>query len=285
MMGSTPTPMSAEPFAAPILDHVVVNARDRFDAAADCYRRLGFDLTALGRHTLGSINRLAVFAGDYLELVGIDPDATAPRQELLRSPTGLNGLVFATDDAAALYGALKRRGAPVEPPAAFSRPVILPDRSAEARFCVVRVAAEHVPYGRVYFCQHLTRDLVWGAAARDHANGAIAVARMVVAVADPEAAGALYRGLFGDKAVSRVAGGLALAMAAARLELLSPEQVMRQFGETPAGDAMTALTLRTRSLGATGRALAAGGITALDEPGRIVVPAAAGFGAILEFVE
>ena len=278
--------MSAEPIAPPILDHVVVNARDRFDAAVLCYRRLGFALTPLGRHTLGSVNRLALFESDYLELVGVDPAAAAPRQELLRSPLGLNGLVFATDDADALYRALKRRGAPVEPPAAFSRPVILPDRTAEARFRVVRVEAGRVAYGRVYFCQHLTRDLVWGAAGREHANGAIAVARMVIAVADPDAAAALYRILFGDRAVSPVAGGLALAMGTARLELLTPEHVARQFGARPDGDGMAALTIRTSALDQTRRALDAGGITlARDEPGRIVAPAAAGFGASLEFVE
>jgi hypothetical protein len=277
--------MSAEPMEAPILDHVVVNARDRFDEAVVAYGRLGFDLTPVGRHTLGSMNRLAVFARDYLELVGIDPKAVAPRAELLRSPVGLNGLVFATGDAAALYRALAARGAPVEPPVEFSRPVILPDRTVEARFRVVRIAAECVPYGRVYFCQHLTRDLVWGAAGRDHANGAIAVARVVVAVNDPEAAGALYRRLFGDAAVAPVPGGLALAMGAARLELLAPDAVARQFGAAPTGDGMAGLTLRTRALGATRRALEAGGISpALDEPGRIVLPAAAGFGASLEFV-
>lgn len=285
MTGSTPTIMSAEPIIAPVLDHVVVNARDRFDEAALCYRRLGFDLTPLGRHTLGSVNRLALFARDYLELVGIDPMAAAPRAELLRTPLGLNGLVFATDDADALYRALAARGAPVEPPAEFSRPVILPDRVAEARFRVVRVVADNVAYGRVYFCQHLTRDLVWNAAGRNHANGAGALSRMVIAASDPAAAGALYRRLFGAAAVTRAPGGVALAMGAARLEILVPEEVARQFGERPAGDGMAALTLKTRALDETRRALAAGGVSpARDEPDRIVLPAAAGFGAILEFV-
>jgi hypothetical protein len=277
--------MSAEPIIAPLLDHVVVNARDRFDEAALCYRRLGFDLTPLGRHTLGSVNRLAVFARDYLELVGIDPAAAAPRADLLRTPMGLNGLVFATDDAVALYRGLAAQGAPVEPPAEFSRPVILPDRVAEARFHVVRIAAGHVSYGRVSFFPHLTRDLVWGAAGRSHANGASALLRMVIAARDPAAAGALYRRLFGAASVAAVAGGVTLAMGAARLEILTPDHVARQFGERPADDAMAALTLRTRALAETRRALAAGGVSsARDEPGRIVVPAAAGFGAILEFV-
>lgn len=267
----------------PILDHVVVNARDRFGAAEECYRRLGFDLTPLGRHTLGSINRLAVFAHDYLELVGIDPQAAAPRAELLRTPLGLNGLVFATEDADALYRGLAARGAPVEPPQQFSRPVALEGRMAEAQFRVVRVAAASVAYGRVYFCQHLTRDLVWGATGRAHANAVTGVARVVASVADPVAAGGLYRLLFGDAAVREVPGGFALPMGRARLDLLTPEHVARAFGECPDGDAMAALTLRTRSLADTRQALAVS--AARDDGGRIVLPAAAGFGAIVEFVE
>src|ERR1700733_13753258 len=109
MTGSPPTSMSAE---APVLDHVVVNARDRVDAAPDCYRRLGFALTPQGRHTLGSLNHLAVFGGDYLELVGIDPAAASPRGDLLRFESGLNGLVFACADADALYRRLAATGAP-----------------------------------------------------------------------------------------------------------------------------------------------------------------------------
>ena len=270
-------PMSVEP----VLDHVVVNARQEFGAAEECYRRLSFTLTPLGRHSLGSINRLALFPRDYLELVGIDPQATAPRAELLASPLGLNGLVFATEDAAALHRALVARGAPVEPPADFSRP----QGTAEARFRVVRVAASHTPYGRVYFCQHLTRGLVWGAAAHAHANGAVAVARVAIAAPDPVAAGALYRSLFGDDAVAEVPGGVALAMGAARLEILAPARIAQQFGAAPAGGGMAALTLRTTSLDRTRRALEAAGLRpARDDGARIVLPPAAGFGAILEFV-
>src|SRR5438128_1659624 len=41
---------------AATLDHVVINARDDMDRAADIYRRLGFTLTERGYHSLGSTN-------------------------------------------------------------------------------------------------------------------------------------------------------------------------------------------------------------------------------------
>jgi catechol 2,3-dioxygenase-like lactoylglutathione lyase family enzyme len=276
---------------SPVLDHVVINVRDRFDEGAGIYERLGFDLTPLGRHTLGSMNRLAVFDKDYLELLGIDPEAAALRVELLRTPMGLNGLglnglVFAAADADALHRDLAGRGAPVEPPLAFSRPVALAGGEAEARFRVVRVMPEVVPYGRVYFCQHLTPELVWRDEWRRHANGVHSIRRMVIAVPEPEEAAAPYRRLFGASALVPRVGGLTLVMGGARLDLLSPAEVATELGETPHQAGMAALTLVTSSLDAARHALAAGGVRPrIDETRRIVIPAASAFGVTLEFVE
>ncbi len=51
------------------LDHVVISARDDLDRAAEVYRALGFTLTERGYHSLGSMNHLAIFGTDYLELI------------------------------------------------------------------------------------------------------------------------------------------------------------------------------------------------------------------------
>src|SRR5262245_6817321 len=85
---------------AATLDHVVINARDDMDRAADTYRRLGFTLTERGYHSLGSINHLAMFGTDYLELIALPKGATTGRMDLLTFPFGLNGLVFGSEDSA-----------------------------------------------------------------------------------------------------------------------------------------------------------------------------------------
>ncbi|HUZ73977.1 MAG TPA: VOC family protein [Stellaceae bacterium] len=270
----------------PALDHVVVNTRDRLDDAAACYRGLGFGLTPLGRHTLGSINRLAVFGADYLELVGIDPAATAQRRELLEFPAGLNGLVFATADAAALHRALAAKAAPVAAPAEFSRPVTIAGKSETARFRVVRIMAAAAPYGRVYFCEHLTPHLVWRDEWRHHANAAVGVARVVIAASDPAATGTLYRQLFGADCLRPVPGGLSLAMGAARLDILTLEAVAASFGAAAPAAAgrpahLAALGIRVGDLGRTRTALAG---RAGVEGGRILVASADAFGLALEFV-
>lgn len=245
----------------PIFDHLVVNAGKRLDDAERCYRGLGFALTPRGYHTLGSINHCAVFGEDYLELVGIDTQAKAVRGELLRYPEGLNGIVFATDDAAGLYARLAATDAPVAPPADFARPVVLADGTHEARFRTVRVAAEAAPYGRVYFCQHFTPELVWREEWRRHPNGATGIARAVILTPEPGRTALLYRKLFGDEAVRAIADGFSLAVGEARLDM-----VTRAWGVSAQGeDKLLGVALRT-----TGAPR--------------LVPASDAFGAILELV-
>ena len=226
------------------------------------YRRLGFFLTEPSHHTLGSVNRTAVFARDYLELIGIDRTAPSPRLELLRTPLGLEGLVFRAADADRVYEALRQRGIEAAPPIAFSRPAMLPEGPAEARFRVVRLA--NIPFGRCYFCEHLTPDLVWRDEFRHHPNGAIAISRIVFAAADPAALQGFFRRLFGEEPATIEIVPLA--------EAGSPR------------DAISGLDFRVRSLEDARRALAAGGIQARETARRIEVPAEAGFGAPICFV-
>ena len=107
---------------AATLDHMVINARDDLDHAADTYRRLGFTLTPRGYHSLGSMNHLAMFGNDFLELIAVPKGATI-RRDLLSYSFGLNGLAFGTEDSTSTYGALSKVGLPVEPPLEFIRPV------------------------------------------------------------------------------------------------------------------------------------------------------------------
>src|SRR3982074_2619673 len=109
-------------FPVPTLDHVVVNARDRIDDAADAYRRLGFTLTPRGYHTLGSMNHLAMFGTDYLELVAASR-AFPLLPEIMASPEGLNGLVFVAQSIPTIFAAMHEVVCHVFPPGEFSRPV------------------------------------------------------------------------------------------------------------------------------------------------------------------
>lgn len=279
-------------FAAPSLDHVVVDTRDRMDDAVSVYRALGFRLTERGRHSLGSINHLAIFDTDYLELLGVDPQANAPRPDIMPFPIGLNGLVFAADRPDALYEDLRSKGLPADEPQSFSRPVDLPEGSRDAKFRVVRLRTGSVSHGRVYFCHHVTPDLIWRPEWRQHPNGAESIARIVITTRDPAAASELFARMFGGEALrAGTAGTQTLTARRVRIDLVTPDELAQRFGDAapdPAGraDYMAALSIRTTSLSQAAQAVRAGGVSrARIEKHRILVPAADAMNVAVEFVE
>jgi catechol 2,3-dioxygenase-like lactoylglutathione lyase family enzyme len=276
---------------AATLDHVVINARDDMDRAADIYLRLGFTLTERGYHSLGSMNHLAMFGTDYLELIAVPKGATTGRLDLLTFPFGLNGLVFGSEDSAATYEARSRAGVPVDPPVEFTRPVKIDGKERDARFRTVRMKAGVVPYGRVYYCHHFTRDLVWRDEWRHHANGTVAVVRALIVEPDPAAAARLYADMFGPEAVRDIKGGKSVVVGNSRFDIVTGAELAAQLGDA-APDAegrkayMAGLTFRTVSVATAARALQEGGIEGVARtPGRLVVPARQALNAALEFVE
>lgn len=266
----------------PLIDHVIVNARDALDAAAERYASLGFTLTPRGYHTLGSINNLAILGTDYIELLGVP--AGEGRTDVLDWPAGLNGLVFKTLDSDALYAALQADGAPVLPPQAFSRPVQLGDGARDAAFRTVRLTREATTAGRMFFCHHLTPELVWRDEWRQHANGAVGIAGMTIAANDPTALAALFRRLFGTASVQEHGDGARLTAGLATVEIVTPAALASHLGGA-APDAqgreqfMAALTLRTMSLDRAKAAMP----EAKPFEGGLLVPAAAAGGTALIF--
>jgi len=170
----------------PELDHIVINARNGLDRAEQVFGALGFALTPRGYHTLGTINHLAMFPDDYLELIGVPVGKEDSRPEVGHAPLGLNGLVLRSHDIEATHALLQRAGAASDPPKAFSRPVRLPDGSTrDASFRTVSASNEVFPFGRMYFCQHLTPELVWRPELLTHPNGVTGIAELVAVTLDP----------------------------------------------------------------------------------------------------
>jgi hypothetical protein len=253
-----------------------------------CFAALGFQLTPRGRHTLGSVNHLAMFATDYLELLGFPKDGDT-RPEITRFPEGLNGLVFKTADADVVHREANAAGLPILPVQSFSRPVSLSGETRDARFRTTRLDPERIAMGRVYFCEHLTPELVRRQEWQSHPNTASAIARVVVATPDPERTAALFRGLFGPEAVADRNGRRLIVAGAAQVDLATPNVVAAEFGEMAAGAAgraeyMAALGLKVASLAVAAQQLR--GVPGVRiEPQRVVVSAAAAFNTTIVFTE
>jgi hypothetical protein len=271
----------SRPLPVPTLDHVVVNARDRLDDAASVYQQLGFSLTPRGYHTLGSMNHLAMFGTHYLELIAAGPGG---RSDILQQPSGLNGLVFGAEDCAGVHDALTEAGVAVRPAQQFSRPVQLGDGPQDATFRTVHLADD--PVGRLYFCEHLTRGLVWRDEWRRHANGVIGISRFVFAARDPHRLAGLFGRMFGRDAVRAIAGGYRLLAELVNIDILTMDAIGDVFG-IESGDTrdayMAGLCLRVTRLDATRRALA--GVSHELRGDAVVVAPAAAMGTSLAFHE
>lgn len=273
----------------PALDHLVVDVGAELDAAAAAYRSLGFTLTERGRHSLGSTNHLAMFETNYLELLSAGPTGAPIREELVGFGPGLNGLVLATDDADARARDLRARGVRIREPQSFSRPVRLADGAVrDARFRTVHLAREEVPFGRLYFCQHLTRDLVWRPEWQTHPNGAREIVGVLVCAADPEAMAGLFRRLF-DATPAKEGQALRVMAGAVAIDIADRDAAAQRLGAASPAAAgrdsfLAAIRLRTPSLRRAAD-LIGPGTGAVPRDGCLVVPAAAAGNVALEFVE
>lgn len=287
------------PLPVPLIDHVIVNVRDGLDDAAALWTRLGFQITPRGHHTLGSSNNLAILGTDYIELLGVMP-GRGTRTDVMDWPAGLNGIAYKTLDSDGTHAALAEAGAPVLPPQAFSRPVDLGGgASGDAAFRTVRLDSDAIPAGRMFFCHHMTPELVWHDPWRRHPNGAMGLAGLVIAAEEPAHLARMFTTLFGRDAVRVTDGAILLPAGLATVEVVTPAVLRRRLGDAaPDMDGrqqvMAALLVRTAGLDRVRAALHAGNIAAVPGGGHggtvlcgptLTVPAAEAGGLALVFGE
>lgn len=176
-------------------DHLVINVKYAMARYEQVFQELGFALTPRSVHSLGSVNRLAVFAEGYLELIGLPPEAANPRKDVLESYTGIDGLVFSMGDSDTLQARLSEQGFAFQAVQRFSRPVEIDGVQQLAEFETVRLTPGQFREGRVYFCRHLTPQLVWREEWMRHPNTARALGGISTAASDPETTAKRYAAL------------------------------------------------------------------------------------------
>jgi hypothetical protein len=152
---------------APAIDHAVVAVRD-LAIAARAFAELGFTLTPLGRHSIGSRNHCIMLGSTYIEL--LEPAGEHPwlayYRDFVARGEGLAAIALATSDADASYRDLLAHGVAAQPPMDLARPVDLRGEPRTARFRLVQISPDK------FLCQHLTRELLWRPEWQRHANGA-----------------------------------------------------------------------------------------------------------------
>jgi hypothetical protein len=213
------------------LDHLVINTRFETTRAAALLTRLGFTLTPRGYHAMGSVNHLMVFENDYLELIGLPEEGGPLRQEVLENPAGIDGLVFQTSNADAVHALLTAHGEKLQPLHTFSRPVEVDGNTHEAVFRVTRFQSGQFEAGRVYFCQHVTPELIWRAPWQHHANGASSLAGLLLVSNQAAADARRYAGIAqGDVTILR-AGEYRIEGARYHLTVMEPSLYKARYGD------------------------------------------------------
>ena len=281
MAGSAPSKREG------VFDHGVLNLHYDLNSGRELFDLLGFNVAPRSYHSLGSINHLIVFEASYLELIGLDPANPNPRKELLDWPVGLNGLVIGSDDIDLTRARLRSRGLPVLEPKAFSRPVEIGGVVREARFRTVHIDPRFFPASRLYFCEHLTPDLVWHPAFMQHPNTANSLMRLLVAAEDPD----IQVGHLARTIGARLGTGGAVGIGGAIIAFESPQCLFHLHGDNLDLEGplprIVGMSIGVRSLNSlkagvnsrwTGKLIEA-------DAHRIIVPAAECFGVMLEFVE
>lgn len=235
------------------LDHTVINVHFDMDRAQAIFECLGFQLTPRGRHSLGSINHLIVLKDDYVEIVGLPTDTNVLRQEVLDSPIGIDGLVFQTKSADQTYADLFHKQLPAQPVQAFSRPVELLGNTYLASFRTTRFSSGAFAAGRVYFCQHLTPELVWRKAWQSHTNEVVRTSGFLIVANTPEDEAKKYQAASGGALMKGKHGEYRIASKHYALVFVTPEQYSACYGDLACqGEAREsffgAIALKTKSL-------------------------------------
>ncbi|CAN5210919.1 hypothetical protein BH10PSE17_BH10PSE17_09050 [soil metagenome] len=212
------------------LDHLVVTVRFDLDAASALFERMGFTLTPMGRHAMGSINHLILFDGCYLELIGVPRDADVQRKEVLDAPIGIDSLVLRPDSADAVFDALTRAGYPIMPLHAFSRPIERDGRTQDVKFRTVRTLPGTFAAGRFYYCEQVTPELVWMPEFMHHANGVNGMSALVLVADDPQAVAEQYRGWVGASVEVVDDDARRLRIDDFDLEVISANRYRHRFG-------------------------------------------------------
>jgi catechol 2,3-dioxygenase-like lactoylglutathione lyase family enzyme len=283
------------------LDHVLVGVRDLAAASRTFGDGLGFSLTPEGVHPgRGTHNRLAVFATEYLELIAVrDPDEGIFRPSLsafLKSREGLYMFALGTANIDGAVSELRRRGVAVDDPVAGAR-----EASGGAPGYTWRSAAVDpatTPGSETFLIQHdrtLLERYTVPASPTAHANGALGVHHIALAVHDADTAGASWREGLGLalEATEETGGGQTrrsrLRLANCYLDLVAPagpgalSEFLGVHGEAPyeLGLEVADITQTADSLGQTGVTTTGG--ASEDGPAELLVGPERAVGARLAF--
>lgn len=277
------------------IDHLVIAVRD-LDAAADFYRRLGFQVGARNRHPWGTENRLVQFRTSFLELIttGDAPDTIAEHgarhfsfgafiRDYLRRREGLAMLVLSSTDAKADAASFAAAGIGDFAPFHFARDARRPDGSAtRVAFTLAFATDPGAPAAGVFTCQQHNPENFWNEAFQRHPNGATAITAATLSAARPGDHRAFLAAFSGAAPVARD-NGLAVPLDRGRIEVAPAQGVQGVQEAGSSGARWASFSVAVADPGRQAARLGDAGIPAATTGRRCVVPATAAHGVEIVF--
>lgn len=279
------------------IDHVVIGVKD-LEAGAEDFARLGFTISARGRHVgWGTANYTIMFEDDYLNLMSVvDPSQNLNTlDQFLEAGEGLFRTVFATPSSARLSAWLESETGTQTVVSDIGRAAQLNGGGDETtlKFKIVHLPHAWTPGMRTYACDHLTPQLLRQAEWLSHPNGARAIAQVTVVMklSDLSDVPPAYGRLFGDAAVTGdpKKGSVIVETGGARLQFLTRKAFTKEHYDVALDKKLplprlAALTLEVSDPKATALYLSGQQVEFEQETdGTVQVPPEETHGVLLEF--
>jgi hypothetical protein len=287
------------------IDHVVAATRD-LAAAADAWTRAGFHLTPLARHPWGTENRLIQLAGSFVEVLGIGDGATIPeptdtafsfgaynRDFLAAHGDGLSMLVLESGDEVADRAAFAAAGLRTFDPFGFERVAVSPEgEERRVGFDLTFTGFEGAtgePDMGFFTCRQRFPENFWREEYQRHANGAVALAAVVLVAPDPSDFHAGLSAFTGVREFQASSFGLEIVTPRGRIEVLTPTAYRWRHGaealpEDPPTLVFAGLRFAVADLGRAVETVRAGGFAVAENAGGFVATDVAGADLAFEAV-
>lgn len=279
------------------LDHIVHAVSD-LDAAADFYRRCGFQVGARNRHPWGTHNHIVQLPGFFIEILTVgEPEKLGEdglsllfgvfNRDAIRRGDGFSMLVVESGDIDADVADYARSGIGCSPALPFSRQAKLPDGStATVGFSLAFARDPQSPTARFAACRQQNPEAFWTTAYQRHANGASAVAGVVLVARRPGDHAQFLRDLTGSDHIDTRLAGLTLHTPRGEIEVEEPAAFGDRAGALPEGGEgmiIAGLRIAVDSLDALEHRLRGHNLPTHRAGACLVVPPQAAYGTTLIF--
>lgn len=287
--------------AAKPLDHVVLPVADLGGARARL-TTLGFTVAPDGLHPFGTSNCCVYLRdGTYLEPLAVSDHEMASasaqagnvftgRDAAFRKNVGKEGfsaLAFTTQDAHEDFAAFTRAGFSAGKILEFSRPFAdASGNSAVAAFRLAFAADPDAPDMFFFTCQRLNVPKVDRSALQQHANGAVGIAKVVIAAAEPTDLDGFLLAGSDAPATEPTKSGIVIATPNATIVAEKPKILKAEFGIEPVtgqSPGLAGIVFAVDDLAAVEACLKSGQVTYRRHGHRLTVPPAPGQGATFAF--